>query len=317
MSSLVNDKIHDSIEPKLCFSQSSYVNSFISILISTAGRLSSLVNFKGFWHAANILGNAVPKNTVSKISLGSKSDFYFDLSDPYWNRLSCRVYKYEQEISDFFFQVKNVKSLVFLDCGSNYGYWSILATDESIGIKDVIAIEASTINYEYLKFNNERNGARFKTINKAIFSESGKTVKFCSDDASHANSKIVAEGEGIGVVTVDIDTIVNQYSSHSPVVIKLDVEGAEIEALRGATQSMSRQFCIIYEDHGNDAKCLVTDWILNNTECAIYWKDNKTQSYKRISSVEDLKPLKIKASVGYNLFATQKGSIFCQEIFER
>ena len=50
-----------------------------------------------------------------------------------------------------------------LDCGANYGYWSVLVSSKPFGSHKAIAIEPSGQNYPKLANNARVNGNRFET----------------------------------------------------------------------------------------------------------------------------------------------------------
>lgn len=289
----------------------SFREKMIVKLISAFGSISCNFNFKGFWHASNLIGKLADRNRLASAKLGSSSVFHFRLRDPYWNRLLSRKYQYEKEISDAFSILSKIDKVIFLDCGANYGYWSLLAADKSVSFSHVYAIEASRLNYKYLSINNDANGGIINTINKAIYSISGEILSFSDDDSSHANSKIDKSGSDDGSVeTISIDDIVEKYDAELPVLIKLDVEGAEIDALIGAETTLQRQCCIIYEDHGSDQDSRVTEWILKNSDYSVYWIGSDCEKIIKINSTEQLSPIKTNKKVGYNFFALKENSVF-------
>jgi hypothetical protein len=88
----------------------------------------------------------------------------------------------------------------------------------------------------------------------------------------HAGASAVNRRERIGVAgygveevgTVTLDQIYREcYEGQESVAIKLDVEDAEVEALRGAREILdSCDALLIYEDHGSDPQCRVSEEIL-------------------------------------------------------
>ena len=55
-----------------------------------------------------------------------------------------------------------------LDCGANYGYWSVLVSSKPYGSHKAIAIEPSSQNFAKLANNAEINGNRFEAMKCAI-----------------------------------------------------------------------------------------------------------------------------------------------------
>ena len=60
-----------------------------------------------------------------------------------------------------------------LDCGANYGYWSVLVSSAPLGSHKAIAIEPSSQNFPKLKNNAEINGNRFELMKCAIGAAQG------------------------------------------------------------------------------------------------------------------------------------------------
>jgi hypothetical protein len=58
--------------------------------------------------------------------------FGFDLGDFYWNRLSYAGFSYDPEMVSTLALVQDVP-FTFLDCGANYGYWSVLMGARAFG----------------------------------------------------------------------------------------------------------------------------------------------------------------------------------------
>ena len=133
----------------------------------------------------------------------------------------------------------------------------------------------------------------------------------------HAGASVVNRRERIGaagygveeVETVTLDQIYREcYDGEDSVAIKLDVEDAEIEALRGARKLLtSCDALLIYEDHGSDPKCRVSEEIFKVPKYGIYRWDG---GFVKISSLDDLRRIKISSHTGYNFFGMREDSRF-------
>ncbi|MBA5735409.1 FkbM family methyltransferase, partial [Escherichia coli] len=60
-----------------------------------------------------------------------------------------------------------------IDCGANYGYWSVMVSSQRFGSRPSIAMEPSSRNFPRLAHNAKINGGRFEAINAAIGSARG------------------------------------------------------------------------------------------------------------------------------------------------
>ncbi len=101
----------------------------------------------------------------------------------------------------------------------------------------VYAFEFEPDNLEILKENLRLNpslGARVQLVERPVWSRVGVEVKY---DSSGPSTTIVEGHAGTGesaAVTTTIDQLVHEYELERVDFIKMDVEGAELPALRGA-----------------------------------------------------------------------------------
>jgi hypothetical protein len=118
------------------------------------------------------------------------------------------------------------------------------------------------------------------------------------------------------VTTRTLDSIaVEEFCDESrPVVIKLDVEGAEIGALRGARKLFQDRDCtLIFEEHGKDPDCKVSKFVMDELGMAIFMMENG--ALIRVT-LESVKRLKKSPSTGYNLMARRIGDRPFQDVAE-
>ena len=128
--------------------------------------------------------------------------------------------------------------LLFLDCGSNYGFYSFYSASISKN-NEVVSIEASKKTFETFKKNLSLNNfLNIKFYNKAISDVDGHIIKFNESENDwessqvHSDFKLNTVSE---VESIKIDTIVKEYNlSKYIAVVKLDLEGNEFGALNGA-----------------------------------------------------------------------------------
>lgn len=286
----------------------------VANLIGVVGMILQVYQFKGFWRVTRALGRLAPPDQACSVQVGEAGRFAFQLADPYWARLVYPGFQYESELIQILEELKGLR-FDFVDCGANLGYWSVLASDPAINCASVCAVEASPQTFELLRRNWELNGKRFEILNKAIFSESALTVHIKRDPVNHAGASLCSAGaDSDAVTTISIDDLIQKKNSGRPTLVKLDVEGVEIDAFKGASRAIQGDTLFAYEDHGRDSDCAVTAWLLRNTPLKIYFIDGAGKKYS-IEAPSDAARLKHDRSKGYNFFATRLGSTF-SKVFE-
>ncbi|OGK10580.1 hypothetical protein A2767_06705 [Candidatus Roizmanbacteria bacterium RIFCSPHIGHO2_01_FULL_35_10] len=126
---------------------------------------------------------------------------------------------------------------VFFDIGANVGFYSLLAA-EIIG-KDgkVFSFEPLPENFKYLKkhieINNYKNIFPFET---AISDKVG--IAFLGNIINRSQGYLIDSG-GLKVETISIDEWVKENKLPIPIIIKIDVEGAEMAVLNGVKNTMA------------------------------------------------------------------------------
>lgn len=127
---------------------------------------------------------------------------------------------------------------VLFDIGANIG----MVTLHAAKICRTIAFEPDPSIQRRLKVNSELNPDRTFTLEPVAVSDSDGTVVLYTDGAE-GNSPSLAHQRGecgsVSVTARSLDSLIAEGRLPLPSVIKLDVEGAEILVLRGATQLLT------------------------------------------------------------------------------
>ena len=282
-------------------------------LLETAGilgfRLGAYITFPtsfvGYSWIARLGRTLFPSSRPIQAKLDDDVIFEFPYGDAYWGRLFCNLTTYCPEIERFLARSKDVDYL-FIDCGANYGYMSALVSSNGYGRKRAIAIEADPETFIQLQKNAALNGNRFESLHKAVFSSSGKTVHIYGD--KHEARSIVPQGEartGSEVETLALDDLVSRAIGRKkqPVVLKLDVEGVEIEAMKGAGKLAAMDSIMIYEDHGSETNHDVSHFFMETLGMRIF--DCRSTEYREITSLSQLDAIKQNSRLGYDFLATR------------
>ncbi len=169
---------------------------------------------------------------------------------------------------------------VVLDCGANIGVFARAALDHGAG--KVVAIEPTPRNVECLRqtFAREIEAGRVIVYPKAVWDQESTMTMTVSHVESGVNSLVLpspSHARTIQVSVTTIDRIVAELGLSSVDFIKLDVEGAERQALRGAANTVARfrpHLAVALEHFPNDAEelpaYLTTLWPGMRTERGPY-----------------------------------------------
>ena len=158
------------------------------------------------------------------------------------NSLLNKCYFGDEKILEIIKKISDHKKIFLLDCGSNYGFYSFYVASLSAD-NQVLAFEASPKTSDTFKANLELNN--FKNIdyrNVAINEIPGKFISFYESfndwesSATHNNFK---NNKMVTVETTTIDKeLLNKNLSNFSIVIKLDIEGNEFNAIQGGFETI-------------------------------------------------------------------------------
>ena len=131
--------------------------------------------------------------------------------------------------------------MVFYDLGANIGFFSLLAA-RVVGVKgSVFSFEPDHQIANRLREHVERNGAsNITVINGGVWSVTGQVSFLEANEASspeRGTGHFTLESEGALTRCIALDDFI--LDSPAPDAIKCDVEGAEIEMLRGAANMLA------------------------------------------------------------------------------
>ena len=138
----------------------------------------------------------------------------------------------------------NKNKLLFVDCGCNYGFYSFYTASLSEQNK-IISIDASKETLD--EFNKNLNLNNFQNINcfnNSVSNSIDENVTFYESkndwesSQTHSNFRLSSECE---IKSITIDKLLKKYFlGDFTVVIKLDIEGNEINALKGALEVIKK-----------------------------------------------------------------------------
>jgi FkbM family methyltransferase len=267
---------------------------------------------RGMQPAARALGRVCdPANRVS-VAVGPDARLWVYLSDGYWVPLLDRYFRYEPDVETILSRLVG-PDVTFVDAGANIGYWSVVFQRRA---RQVIAIEAVARTFARLAENvalNSTGEGSIEAVHAAIWSEPGRTFLIPEQPAEHAGASVLPEAragdpreEGAlsEVTSVTVDDLLAP-SDPAVVVVKLDVEGAEVAGLAGARATLARrQVAFVYEDHGQHAGAAVSE----------AFRDVGLRLYAQLGpeivpvTLPEIAAAKIDPRAGYNFVAVQPNS---------
>jgi FkbM family methyltransferase len=132
---------------------------------------------------------------------------------------------------------------VFYDVGANVGFYSLLAST-LVASGRVYAFEPLPANVNYLRRHLELNGIQnAEVLEVAICDRVG--ASFFYEDETRAMGRLQTDGQCF-VRTETLDSLVGERRIRPPDYMKMDIEGAELLALRGASQTFRKSRPVLF-----------------------------------------------------------------------
>ena len=273
-----------------------------ALALVTGSKISSHFSHRGYISCANLLRKTLPERNIA-IKLNSDAVFEFPYGDGYWSKLLNRSYHYEDELELLFRDSADV-DYTLIDCGANYGYWSVLVSSAPFGSHKAIAIEPSSQNFPKLANNAAVNNKRFELMKCAIGASRG--IAHLTGTKHEAFSIAGGGGGGEEVPVIALDNLIDdgKVSASGKYLIKLDVEGVEIEAIKGGARLLQTDSVVLCEEHGNDREHTVSRYILEKTPLKLIVYDPQSSRLETVTELSILDRIKVSSHVGYNVFGT-------------
>ncbi len=273
-----------------------------AVALTLGSKVASNFSHRGYNMCANLLRTTLPERGI-QIKLNPDAIFEFPYGDGYWSKLLNRTYHYEDELELLFRDSADV-DYTLLDCGANYGYWSVLVSSKPFGSHKAIAIEPSGQNFPKLANNARINGNRFEAMKCAIGATRGTARLSGTKHEAFSIAGDQSDGEEVPVIALDNLLDDGKVAPGGKYLIKLDVEGVEIEAMKGGARLMQGDSVLLCEEHGNDPQHTVSRYILEQTPLKLIVYDPRSNRLETVTDLSILDRIKVSTHVGYNVFGT-------------
>jgi FkbM family methyltransferase len=128
---------------------------------------------------------------------------------------------------------------VFVDVGAHIGYYSALAADALDGAGRVYAFEPCPANFDLLQKNTAIYGNMIKAFGMAVGEKVCQGELFlCNTNSGDHRLAPVADRQAIPVCVTTLDASLADVPAVD--LLKIDVQGSELQVLRGAREIIGR-----------------------------------------------------------------------------
>lgn len=163
---------------------------------------------------------------------------------------SCVLGTFSAEEQQAFVRHVRPGGVVF-DVGANAGFFTLLASRLAGEHGSVVAFEPFSGAVGYLRRHVELNDARNVTVIEAAVSDRPGTSHFAAG-ADMSTGRLTEAGD-VAVSVVSLDDLCGRGEIPKPNLLKIDVEGEELNVLRGAATILAEtKPTIVLETHGYD-----------------------------------------------------------------
>ena len=189
------------------------------------------------------------------VILDEKYKFYWDRYDPR-TAISCLVVqgyyeKYETKILSYF---ADTKAGSIIDIGANLGYYAVILGKLLRSSDKLIAFEANPQIIEMLNKNIAINGLQedIKVFNCALSDINDQKLKlyipFKAGSSAASLNKLHPDdtNNSIEITTQRLDDVTQIRNLESISLIKIDVEGAELNVIKGALETIRENKPVLF-----------------------------------------------------------------------
>lgn len=266
-------------------------------------RLSSAWSYRGFAAGCKAVRSVLPGRDIT-VRLNDDAQFAFPYGDGDWTLLLDRNYRHEPELELFFSGVADV-DYTLIDCGTKCGYWPVLTTSKPFGAHRSIAIEPDARDFARLVHNARINGNRIKTMRRVVDEKPGLTRLPGGRREVTAGSGPTG-GISDDVAVIALDSLIDEslITALGRYVIRLDLGGGEISAMRGGERLLGSDCVLVCKEPASDEDHAISRHILANTRLKLFCYDGATGHFEHLRDVAALARIKQSANAGHHVLAT-------------
>lgn len=148
----------------------------------------------------------------------------------------CWLGSYEHEKQQLFAALMKPGMVVY-DIGANAGFYTLLAADLTGPSGFVVAFEPQPRNLHYLRAHLRLNRIENATVLDLAVAEAPGTARFSA--TGPATGTLSDEGDLV-VRQTSLDALIESHAVRPPDLVKIDIEGGELAAIRGARRVLAQ-----------------------------------------------------------------------------
>ena len=203
---------------------------------------------RGGYRLLRVLGELGMLNVIVKYQLdrGVRISVPIFRADTCWDRRDLMDYEMEL-IGSFCRFLEPLCNVILFDCGADIGTFSALVCSQSSNVARVFAFEPNPDAAKFMKHNLSELGVPSEAYAKAVGAVNGTGRLEMPDYDGSDHGRYLVSGDGpLEVLCIDSLGV-----RGGDIAIKADVEGGELEVLKGASETISsaRKCVIAFEAH--------------------------------------------------------------------
>ena len=196
-------------------------------------RTMSRSHIRGAGVLTRLLGRLGRLDLIAEYNLGPVK-FGVPLRRIPWDFID--IENYEAKLIDTFCRaLASLRDITLIDGGADIGTFSAMVCSRIDRVTRIIACEPNPETQGFLRSNLENLSIPFEIMEKAVsnFSGRGKLASPPENLTDHARFLVPGEGP------LEVTTLDDARIRGGDVAIKLDIEGGELEALKGAAETIA------------------------------------------------------------------------------